>query len=92
MQTIILYKYSREDGGITTSPVKPDVAYTEMYRLVADEGKALTKDGVSFTSCTDVASVDGWYEVDAPDDGDFTGDATEADYLAALERFGVTDD
>lgn len=66
MQTIIIYRYSREDGGITTSPVKPDVEYTEMFRLVADDGKALTQDGEKFTSCADVASVDGWYEVDAP--------------------------
>lgn len=92
MQTVILYRYSRPDGGITTSPVKPNGDYTEMYRLVADEGKALTNDGVNFTSCIDVASADGWYEVTASEDGSFSSDATEADYLAALERFGVTDD
>lgn len=86
MQTIILYRYSRLDGGVTTSPVKPEGDYTEMYRLVADEGKVLTQDGVEFAACVDVASVDGWYEVDEPDDN-----ATEADYLAALERFGVSE-
>lgn len=68
MQTIILYRYSREDGGITTSPVKPNVAYTERFRLVADEGKALTRDGVDFTACIDVSTTDGWYEVDAPNE------------------------
>ena len=31
MQTIALYKYQREDGGVTVSPIKPDVEYTEMY-------------------------------------------------------------
>ena len=67
MQTIILYRYSREDGGITVSPVQPDVEYTEMYRLVADEGKALTQDGETLCPCVDVESVDGWYEVDDPD-------------------------
>lgn len=68
MQIITLYQYEREDGGVTVSPIKPDVEYTEMYRLVADEGKALTKDGVNTTPCTDVESVEGWYEVDEPID------------------------
>lgn len=88
MQTIILYRYNREDGGITTSPVKPDGTYTEMFRLIADEGKALTQDGVNITCCVDVTSVDGWREVDAPE-SDNDENATEADYIAALERFGV---
>lgn len=68
MQTIILYKYIRADGGVTVSPIKPDCEYTEMYRLVADEGKVLTQDGVDTTTCVDVESVEGWYEVDAPDE------------------------
>lgn len=72
MQTITLYKYTREDGGVTVSPVKPDCEYTEKYRLIADESKALTQDGVDLYSCVDVASVDGWYEVDAPDDEEDT--------------------
>lgn len=68
MQTITLYRHTREDGGVTVSPVKPDCEYTEMYRLVADEGKMLTQDGVDLYACVDVASVDGWYEVDAPEE------------------------
>lgn len=89
MLTINLYKYNREGGGVTVSPVKPNKEYFEMFRLVADEGKALTKDGVELYPCTDAESIEGWYEVDAPNDEDYSGDATEADYLAALERFGV---
>ena len=68
MQTITLYKYTRADGGVTVSPIKPDCEYTEMYRLIADEGKVLTQDGVDTTTCVDVESVEGWYEVDAPDE------------------------
>jgi hypothetical protein len=68
MQTITLYKYQRADGGTTISPVKPECEYTEMYRLVADEGKALTKDGVDLFPCVDTDTVDGWYEVDAPEE------------------------
>jgi hypothetical protein len=37
-----------------------------MYRLVADEGKLLTLDGENTTSCADVESIEGWYEIDAP--------------------------
>ena len=66
MQSIVLYRYEREGGGVTVSPVKPDVEHTELYRLVADEGKMLTQDGENLYFCTDVESADGWYEVDAP--------------------------
>ena len=69
MQTIILYKYIREGGGVTVSPVKPDAAYTEMYRLVADEGKVLTQEGLNYTTCVDTETTIGWYEVDAHDEG-----------------------
>lgn len=64
MTVINLYKYTRADGGITVSPVHPDCEYELMYRLIADEGKALTLDGINMYSCTDVESVEGWLEVD----------------------------
>ena len=67
MQTITLYRYTRPDGGISVSPIKPNVKYTEMVRLIADEGKALT-DGTNTTTCTDVSSAEGWTEIDAPKD------------------------
>jgi hypothetical protein len=65
MQTINLYKYIREDGGVTVSPNKPKCDYTEMLRLVADEGKVLTNGKVE-TPCRDVESVEGWSEIDDP--------------------------
>ena len=67
MQTITLYRYTRPDGGISVSPIKPNVKYTEMVRLIADEGKALT-DGTNTTTCSDVSSAEGWTEIDAPKD------------------------
>ena len=85
MQTIILYRYTRPEGGITTSPIKPDTPFDLRYRLIADEGKALT-DGTTVTECTDTDKPDAWTEIDAPDDPDA---ATEADYQAALEEMGV---
>lgn len=66
MTTITLYKYKRPDGGITVSPKEPECEYTLMYRLVADEGKLLTKDDTNATPCVDVESVEGWYEIDEP--------------------------
>ena len=84
MQAIKLYRYNRENGGVTVSPVKPDTEYTEMVRLVADEGKVLTSDGENFTSCVDTENPDGWYEVASAED-----EATDKDYQAALEDLGV---
>lgn len=68
MQTITLYKYERENGGVTVSPIQPDCEYTLMYRLVADDGKELTQDGVNTTYCVDVKSTEGWYEVEVVED------------------------
>ena len=67
MQIIPLYKYERTEGGTTVSPVKPESKYTDMYRLIADEGKALTN-GEIITPCIDVESVEGWSEIDEPKD------------------------
>lgn len=65
MQIINLYKYERADGGITVSPIKPDCEYTEMYRLVADEGKVLTNGEIIMAS-VDVEHTEGWVEIDEP--------------------------
>ena len=70
MQTVTLYRYIRPDGGVTTSPIKPDAAdYSLKYRLIADEGKLLT-DGTTVAGCVDAESPEGWTETDAPEDGD----------------------
>lgn len=77
MQTTTLYRYIRADGGITTSPVKPDgVDYDLRYRLIADEDKALT-DGVTITACTDTSDPYIWMEIDDP------GEMTETEQKAA---------
>lgn len=60
-----LYCYEREEGKITVSPEKPECDYTIKFRLIADEHKVLTNDGENFTTCIDVDSTEGWYEVDA---------------------------
>ena len=69
MKVKTLYRTTRPDGGITVSPDKPDNGeYTEMFRLIADEGKLLTPNGIDTTPCVDVDFTDGWYEVDAPEE------------------------
>lgn len=63
-----LYRFIRDDGGVTESPDKPDGAdYTTRYRLIASDGKLLA-DGTTETYCIDVDSADGWYEIDVPDE------------------------
>lgn len=59
--------------------------------LTADEGKALTN-GASEWNCVDVLpdEVGNWSEIDAPIVDD--EEATEADYLAALNELGVSDE
>ena len=78
---------------MTTKNVKHILgAGTEIdyVRLTADEGKVLT-DGTSEWNCVDVLpeDVDKWSEIDAPVLED--EDATEADYLAALNELGVSE-
>lgn len=63
MQTKPLFKYTRADGGITISPTKPDVEYTQMYRLIADEGSEITNGQIT-TTCIDVVSFEGWHDAD----------------------------
>ena len=63
MQKIILYRYTRTDGGMTNSPVKPDCDYTVRYRLIADDGKILTN-GTDTTYCVDVDRADCWTEIE----------------------------
>lgn len=66
MQTIPLYRYTRSGGGVTVSTVKPDTEYTELSRLVADDGFILT-DGETVTSCTDTDNPSAWSEVTDPE-------------------------
>ena len=65
-----LYKYKREDGGTTVSPVMPDVECEPMYRVIAAEGMAVTKDGVNLYPVIDTDDTEGWYEVE--DTGEIT--------------------
>lgn len=85
MQTIPLYRYTRADGGVTVSTVKPDGEYTELTRLVADEGCVLTN-GETTTSCTDTDNPGAWSETP---DTENPNEATAEDYQNALREMGV---
>lgn len=63
MQIKPVYKYVRSDGGVTITPVQPDSAYTQLYRLIA-EGSGEITNGEITTTCVDVESYEGWHDVD----------------------------
>lgn len=88
MQKISLYRYTRPDGGVTVSAVKPDIEYTEMTRLVADEGHTLT-DGNTTTPCADTDNPDVWSEVEDTENLENPDEASVSDYQAALRDMGV---
>lgn len=66
MTITTLYKYQQKNGTVIVSPEKPSCLYELRYRLVADEGKVVTKDGTNLYSVIDTDGVAGFYEVDAP--------------------------
>ena len=87
MQIINLYRYTRPDGGITVSTIQPDVEYTALYRLVADEGMALT-DGTTTTSCVDTANMSTWSEiVDTQNENIQNNAEITADILAKAKAY-----
>lgn len=58
-----LYCFEREEGKVTVSTEKPDCEYSLRFRLIAEEGEELTKDGENFTTCIDVDDIEGWNAV-----------------------------
>ena len=65
MEIKTLYRYEREPGKVTVSTEKPDVEYVETYRVIADEGMAVTLDNENFYSVIDTDVKDGWTEIEA---------------------------
>lgn len=64
MKITTLYKYNRTDNKTTVSPIKPDCEYTEMYRLIAEEGGAIT-DGFIICGCVDTEDTSSWRDATA---------------------------
>lgn len=84
MQIVNLYRYTRTDGGVTVSTIMPDCEYTLRYRLIADDGKALTN-GTKTAKCIDTDTFDGWEEIDS-------FETEEEQYKTALNILGVDTD
>lgn len=71
-----LYRFIREDGGVTVSLNKPDGEYTTLSRLIADEGKILVKGDIE-TYCIDTDNVNEWQEIT---------ELTKEEYIEELEN------
>ena len=98
MEVRPLYIYTRADGFTSASPVLPtEVAdFRESVRLIASEGKVLTKDGENTTECVDLDSIDElslWYEVDYVEPTtpppEWSDDEDTEDMREALRILGV---
>lgn len=63
MQIKTIYRYVREDGGVTITTERPAANYTICYRLVADQGYRLTHNDTDVYEVIDVDSTSGWHEV-----------------------------
>ena len=85
MQIIDLYRYEESNGVVTITPNKRNETDTpSRARLVADENCTLTN-GTTETEVIDVMldEVEQWHEIGNADE------ATESDYINALEDLGV---
>jgi hypothetical protein len=85
MQKVDLYRYEENNGMVTITPNRRNETDTpRRMRLIADENCILT-DGTTKTPAVDVmlGEVDKWQEIGSADE------ATEADYISALEDLGV---
>jgi hypothetical protein len=61
-----LYRVKRADGGISVTPNKPEGEYElNGFRLIAEEGKAVTKGGEISYSVIDTDDITGWHEIEA---------------------------
>ena len=69
MELIPLYRFRREDGGVTDSLTKPEgVDHTERVRIVAAPGKIIVHDNQEPCTVIDADSIEGWTEKDAPEE------------------------
>lgn len=66
MQDVILYRYTRENGGVMNSTIKPDCSYSIRHRLIADEGKILVN-GDQNSACIEIDDTAGLSEIDNPE-------------------------
>lgn len=66
----MLYKSERKGGGYTVSPVKPEGSYQVRWRLIAEEGMAITN-GEATVTVIDVQhrkDCKAWSDCELPDE------------------------
>ncbi len=83
MQKVDLYRYEDENGAVIITPTpRAETDTPSRIRLIADNNKILTN-GTTETIAVDIMldDVDKWTEI--------TAEATESDYINALEDLGV---
>lgn len=84
MQKVDLYRYEENGTVIITPNARAETDTPSRMRLIAEENAILTN-GTTETPAVDVMldEVDKWHEIGGTDE------ATEADYISALEDLGV---
>ena len=87
MQKVNLYRYEENGTVIITPDARAETDTPSRMRLIADDNAILTN-GTTETIAVDVMldEVDTWHEINTDNE------ATEADYINALERLGVNFD
>ena len=66
----IIYRYQRPDGGYTVTPMKPEGSYNIRWRLIAEEGMAITN-GETTVTVIDVihrSDCEAWTDCELPDE------------------------
>lgn len=62
-----MFKYVGSNGVVVTDVDLP-MEKVIVNRLIADDGKLITNDETTYHSVIDVENIEGFYEVDAPDE------------------------
>lgn len=78
-----IYRYSQGDK-TTVSPTKPNVDYTETYRIIAEDGMAITN-GVVECECIDTDDTSAWHDCESTTISDEEKFAESARILMGVE-------
>ena len=70
MQRKMIYRYQRPDGGYTVTPVKPEGTYNIRWRLIAEEGMAITNGEMTVTVIDVIhrSDCEAWTDCELPDE------------------------
>ena len=68
----MIYRYQRPDGGYTVTPFKPEGHYEVRWRLIAEEGRAITNGDTTVTVIDVIHRKDceAWTDCDPPEENE----------------------